>query len=98
MIKNMCKNIVFSLVFALVFAISLRTFAQTTDSGTYVVYVGDQAAADEIYASEKLSDGSVRTVSKVGATTYITTTKNDKPIEYYGKQCLEQFHQFAGAI
>jgi dienelactone hydrolase len=78
----MCKNIVFSLVFALVFAISLRTFAQTTDSGTYVVYVGDQAAADEIYASEKLSDGSVRTVSKVGATTYITTTKNDKPIEF----------------
>ena len=78
----MSKNIVFSLVLALVFAVNLRTFAQTSDSGTYVVYVGDQAVADEIYASEKLSDGSVRTVSKVGATTYITTTKNDKPIEF----------------
>ena len=52
------------------------------DSGTYIVYVGNQAIAEEKYTSEKLADGTVKTVSKVATLTYTTTTKNYKPIEF----------------
>ncbi len=72
----------FATLFALFFTINNQTFAQMKDSGSYITYVGNQPAAEENYVSEKLADGSVKTVSKVAATTFITTTKNDKPLEF----------------
>ncbi|CAN5213257.1 hypothetical protein BH20ACI1_BH20ACI1_17810 [soil metagenome] len=78
----MNKFIMFAALFALLFTINNQTFAQMKDSGTYITYVGNQPAAEENYNSEKLADGSVKTVSKVAATTFITTTKNDKPLEF----------------
>ncbi len=78
----MNKQIVMAILFALVFTINGQTFAQIKDSGTYIVYVGSQPVAEENYMSEKLTDGSVRTVSVVAATTFITTTVNDKPLEF----------------
>lgn len=78
----MNKHIIMAILFALIFTISGQTFAQMKDSGTYIVYVGSQALAEENYVSEKLADGGVKTVSKVATTTFITTTKNDKPVEF----------------
>ena len=78
----MKKHIILAMLLLLASAASRLTFAQTKDSGTYIVYVGSQAVAEENYVSEKLADGTVKTVSKVAATTYITTTGRDKPIEF----------------
>ena len=78
----MKKHIISAILFALIFMIGGQTFAQMKDSGTYITYVGNQPAAEENYISEKLADGSVKTVSKVAATTFITTTKNEKPVEF----------------
>jgi dipeptidyl aminopeptidase/acylaminoacyl peptidase len=75
------QNII-ALLFTVVFALSIQTFAQKKDSGNYIVYVGSQAVAEENYTSDKLADGRVRTVSKVATTTFTTTTKNDKPVEF----------------
>ena len=78
----MKKQIITAILFALLFMINGQIFAQMKDSGTYITYVGTQAAAEENYVSQKLADGSVKTVSKVAATTFITTTKNNKPLEF----------------
>ncbi len=78
----MKKQIIIVLLFTFLFTITNQIFAQMKDSGTYITYIGTQAAAEENYVSEKLADGSVKTVSKVAATTFITTTKNDKPLEF----------------
>ena len=78
----MKKHIILAMLLLLASAASRLTFAQTKDSGTYIVYVGSQVVAEENYVSEKLADGTVKTVSKVAATTYITTTGRDKPIEF----------------
>ena len=78
----MKKQIIIAMLFLLVSTASRQAFAQTKDSGTYIVYVGSQAVAEENYTSEKLADGTVKTVSKVGTTTFTTTTGNDKPIEF----------------
>ncbi len=81
-IKEMRKQIIAALLFALFLTINNQAFAQMKDSGTYITYVGNRAAAEENYVSEKLADGTIKTVSKVAATTFITTTKNDKPVEF----------------
>ncbi len=78
----MNRKIIIAALFLVVFAFNQETFAQMKDSGTYIVYVGSQAVATEDYTSEKLADGTVKTVSKVATTTFITTTKNDKPVEF----------------
>jgi dienelactone hydrolase len=78
----MNKQIIIAMLFLLVFAFNQQMFAQMKDSGTYIVYVGNQAVAEENYTSEKLAGGAVKTVSKVGATTFITTVKDDKPLEF----------------
>ena len=78
----MNKQIIFILLFLFVLAFNQQIFAQMKDSGTYTVYVGGQAVAAEDYLSEKLADGAIKTVSKVAATTFITITKNDKPVEF----------------
>lgn len=78
----MNKQIIIALVFLSVFIFNGQTFAQMKDSGTYIVYVGEKAVAEENYAAEKLAGGAVKIVSKVGTTTYITTTKDDKPVEF----------------
>ena len=78
----MKKFIMFATLFAFLFTVNNQTFAQMKDSGTYITYIGNQPAAEENYVSEKLADGSVKTVSKVAATTFITLTKNDKPLEF----------------
>lgn len=72
----------YATLFALILTINNQLFAQMKYSGTYITYVGNQSAAEENYISEKLADGAVKTVSKVAATTFITTTKNDKPLEF----------------
>ncbi len=88
----MRKKTIIALLFALLFTINNQIFAQMKDSGTYITYIGNNPAAEEIYNSEKLEGGAVKTVSKVAATTFITTTKNDKPLEFTietnGKQYL----------
>jgi len=78
----MNKQNITALLFIIVFALSSQTFAQMKDTGTYVVYVGSQAIAEENYTSEKLADGTVKTVSKVATTTFTTTTRRDKPVEF----------------
>lgn len=78
----MNQKIITAILFLLVFAFNGQTFAQMKDTGTYIVYVGSQAVASEDYTSEKLADGTIKTVSKVGTTIFITTTKNDKPVEF----------------
>lgn len=78
----MNKQNIIALLFILVFALSNQTFAQMKDSGTYIVYVGSQVVAEEDYTSEKLADGTVKTVSKVATTTFTTTTRRDKPVEF----------------
>ncbi len=80
--KKMNRQNIIALLFTVVFALSIQTFAQKKDSGNYIVYVGSQAVAEENYTSDKLADGRVRTVSKVATTTFTTTTKNDKPVEF----------------
>jgi hypothetical protein len=80
-------------LFMIAFAIGNQTSAQTKDSGTYTVYVGDLVLAEEIYVRETVAGGVVKTVSKVAAATYITTVKDDKPLEFTietnGKQVLK---------
>ena len=78
----MKKQIIIAMLFLLVTASSHQAFAQMKDSGTYIVYVGSQAVAEENYISEKFADGTVKTVSKVATTTFTTTTRNDKPVEF----------------
>ena len=78
----MNKQNITALLFTVVFALSIQTFAQKKDSGNYIVYVGSQAVAEENYTSEKLADGTVKTVSKVATTTFTTTTRRDKPVEF----------------
>ncbi len=78
----MNREITTVMLFALILIIGNQAFAQMKDSGTYIVYVGSQALAEESYTLEKLPDGSVKTVSKVGATTFVTTTENDRPVEF----------------
>ncbi|MDQ3712684.1 MAG: hypothetical protein M3388_10760 [Acidobacteriota bacterium] len=78
----MNKQNITALLFIVVFALCDQTLAQMKDTGTYIVYVGSQAVAEENYTSEKLADGTVKTVSKVATTTYTTTTRNDKPVEF----------------
>ncbi len=78
----MKKQNITALLFIIIFALSIQTFAQMKDSGTYIVYVGSQAVAEENYTSEKLADGTVKTVSKVATTTFTTTTRNNKPVEF----------------
>jgi dienelactone hydrolase len=78
----MNTKLIITLLFLLVFAFNEKASAQMKDSGTYIVYVGSQAVAEEIYTSEKLADGTIKTVSKAVAMTFITTTKNDKPVEF----------------
>jgi len=78
----MNKQNITALLFIVVFAFCNQAFAQMKDSGTYIVYIGSQAIAEENYTSEKLADGTVKTVSKVATTTFTTTTRNDKPVEF----------------
>ncbi len=78
----MNKQNITALLFIIVFALSSQTFAQMKDTGTYIVYVGSQAIAEENYTSEKLADGTVKIVSKVATTTFTTTTRRDKPVEF----------------
>ncbi len=78
----MNKQNITALLFIVVFALCNQTFAQMKDTGTYIVYVGSQTVAEENYTSEKLADGTVKTVSKVATTTFTTTTRNDKPVEF----------------
>ena len=77
----MKKRSIAALLWIVVFTLGNHTFAQTKDSGSYVVYVGSQIVAEESYTSEKLADGLVKVVSKAAGRAYTTTTKNDKPIE-----------------
>ena len=72
--------IIWSFLFACAFA--GQTYAQVKDSGTYALYVGNQKVSEETYDSEMLADGGVKTVSKIGTTTFITTTKNNKPLNF----------------
>ncbi|MDQ3063985.1 MAG: hypothetical protein M3R14_14160, partial [Acidobacteriota bacterium] len=78
----MNKQNITALLFIIVFVLCNQTFAQMKDTGTYIVYVGSQAVAEENYTSEKLADGTVKTVSKVATTTFTTTTRRDKPVEF----------------
>ena len=78
----MRKHSIIALFFALFFTINNHIFAQMKDSGTYITYIGNNPVLEEIYNSEKLEGGAVKTVSKVAATTFITLTKNDKPLEF----------------
>ncbi|MDQ3748352.1 MAG: alpha/beta fold hydrolase [Acidobacteriota bacterium] len=78
----MNKQVITALSFIAVFAFCNQMFAQMKDTGTYIVYVGSQAVAEENYTSEKLADGADKTVSKVATTTFTTTTRNDKPVEF----------------
>ncbi len=87
----MNKQNITALLFIVVFAFCNQAFAQMKDSGTYIVYVGSQAIAEENYTSEKLADGTVKTVSKVAATTFTTTTKNDKPVEFRLRRTARKF-------
>lgn len=78
----MIKQIIIASLFLVACAFGDQTYAQIKDSGTYIIYVGSQAVAEESYISEKLADGTVKTVSKVATTTFTTTTRNDKPVEF----------------
>ncbi len=78
----MNKQNINAFLFIVVFGLSNQTLAQMKDTGTYIVYVGSQAVAEENYTSEKLADGTVKIVSKVATTTFTTTTRRDKPVEF----------------
>lgn len=78
----MIKRIIIACLFALVFGLVFQTYAQSKEFGAYILYAGNQKISEENFASEKLPDGSVKTVSKTGTTVYTTVTKNDKPLEF----------------
>ncbi len=61
----MTKQIITAALLVIAFAIGNQTSAQTKDSGTYTVYVGDLVLAEEIYLRETLAGGAVKTISKV---------------------------------
>jgi dipeptidyl aminopeptidase/acylaminoacyl peptidase len=77
----MIKQIIIVL-FLLACVIGSQISAQVKDSGNYALYVVNQKLSEEIYDSETLADGSVKVVSKIGTTTFITTTKNNKPLNF----------------
>lgn len=80
----MRKKIVSAVMLPFVFLFIFKglVFGQQTISGTYVLSVGGQTVSEENYTSEKLADGSVKVVSKIGTAIYITRTRNDKPLEF----------------
>ena len=47
----MNKQNITALLFIIVFVLCNQTFAQMKDTGTYIVYVGSQAVAEENYTS-----------------------------------------------